>query len=164
MKKILMLVFLQIFCLSLAVHAAQVTGLWQTFYDGTNIPKSVIRIYEKDGLVHGEIVVTFRKDGAPDIIKNEKGEVICDISVRAENMRGRPPFCGLIVLKNLRPNNRGVYSGGTILNPENDRSYRAEIWVANDGNLKIRGRWGIFWRTMTAFPFTEEQLKSVFTL
>ena len=165
MRKILLL--LPILCLSLAAHAAQrtqVTGLWQTFYEGTNTPKSIIRVYESNGVVYGEIVVTFRKDGTPNVVKNEQGGVVCDTSVKAENMRGAPPFCGLIVLKDLRRNNRGVYTGGTILNPERDKTYRAEIWLDNDGNLKIRGRWSIFRRTFTALPITEEQLKAIFTL
>jgi len=165
MKKILML--LSVFCLSFssaAAQAANVTGFWQTFYEKTGKPKSIVRVYEINGLIYGEITVTFREDGAPNIVKDENGEVVGDKSVRAEKIKGKPPFCGLIVLKNLRHNNRGVYRGGALLNPESGKSYNAEIWLANDGNLKIKGKWGVFSRTMTAIPITEEQLKSVFTL
>jgi uncharacterized protein (DUF2147 family) len=40
------------------------------------------------------------------------------------------------------------YSQGSILDPQDGRIYRCKIWV-DDGNLKVRGYWGPFFRTQT---------------
>jgi uncharacterized protein (DUF2147 family) len=40
------------------------------------------------------------------------------------------------------------FKGGTILDPEDGKIYKAEIWV-EDGKLKVRGYLGMFYRTQT---------------
>ena len=161
MKKIL--IFLVVFCLSPLAQAAQVTGLWQTVFDSGK-PKSIIRVYENDGIIYGKVLLLYKKDGTPDIVIDGQGNPVCNEAVRAKNMPGSPPLCGLVLLKGFRPNNRGIYAGGTVTNPENNRSYRAEMWVADNGDLILRGRWGIFSRKQIAHPFTAEQLAELFSL
>jgi len=53
----------------------------------------------------------------------------------------------MIILKGLKK--RGTeWSGGTILDPENGKTYRCKIWL-DDGKLKVRGYLGILFRTQT---------------
>jgi uncharacterized protein (DUF2147 family) len=40
------------------------------------------------------------------------------------------------------------YSEGNILDPENGKIYRCKLWLEN-GDLKVRGYWGPFFRTQT---------------
>ena len=40
------------------------------------------------------------------------------------------------------------YKGGTILDPEDGKVYKAEIWT-EEGKLKVRGYLGPFYKTQT---------------
>jgi uncharacterized protein (DUF2147 family) len=40
------------------------------------------------------------------------------------------------------------FSEGTILDPKNGKIYNCKIWIEN-GDLKLRGYWGPFYRTQT---------------
>ena len=40
------------------------------------------------------------------------------------------------------------YKGGTIMDPEDGKIYKAEVWT-EDGKLKMRGYLGPFYRTQT---------------
>ena len=161
MKKILIL--LAIFCLGLPSYAAQVLGLWQTLHDNGK-PKSVVRVYEENGIVYGKILLTYKTDGKPDLLMDEYGNLVCDESVRAAGMPGKPPLCGLVIIKGMRPGNRGIYNGGTITNPKSGREYRADMRLEGNGDLIVTGRWGIFSRRQTAHPFTEEELAALLNL
>jgi uncharacterized protein (DUF2147 family) len=57
------------------------------------------------------------------------------------------PIVGLIIIKDLGPGG-DRYKGGTILDPEDGKVYRAEIWTEG-GKLKVRGYVGLFYRTQT---------------
>ena len=160
MKKIL--IVLTVFCLGLSARA-QVIGLWQTLHDNGK-PKSIVRVYEENGAVYGKILLTYDMDGAPNLLTDEHGNAVCDESIRAPGMPGKPPLCGLVVIKGMRPGNRGVYSGGTITNPKNGRAYRADMRLDNNGDLIVTGRWGIFSRRQTAHPFSQEQLAAALNL
>lgn len=54
--------------------------------------------------------------------------------------RGEPQ-CGFALLL-LRPGNDGRLHG-TVTNPEDGRTYNAEVWVPPDGVLRLRGYVGI---------------------
>ena len=41
-----------------------------------------------------------------------------------------------------------AHKGGTILDPDDGKIYKAEIWT-EDGKLKVRGYLGAFYRTQT---------------
>ena len=47
----------------------------------------------------------------------------------------------------MKPNG-AVWSGGKILDPGNGKIYRCKIWL-KDGELKVRGYFGPFYRTQT---------------
>jgi uncharacterized protein (DUF2147 family) len=57
------------------------------------------------------------------------------------------PVVGLVIIKDLGPGG-DRYKGGTILDPEDGKVYKAEIWT-EDGKLKVRGYVGFFYRTQT---------------
>lgn len=57
------------------------------------------------------------------------------------------PIVGLVIIRDLVPSG-DRYKGGTILDPEDGKVYKAEIWV-DDGKLKVRGYAGMLYRTQT---------------
>ena len=52
------------------------------------------------------------------------------------------PIVGLVIVKDLGPSG-DRYKGGTILDPEDGKIYKAEIW-SEEGKLKVRGYLGPF--------------------
>ena len=62
--------------------------------------------------------------------------------------KGLPqPIVGLVIIRDLAPDD-GRYKGGTILDPEDGKVYKAEIW-AEGGTLKVRGYVGLFYKTQS---------------
>jgi len=57
------------------------------------------------------------------------------------------PIVGLVIIKDLSASG-DRYKGGTILDPEDGKVYKAELWI-EDGKLKVRGYLGMFYRTQT---------------
>jgi uncharacterized protein (DUF2147 family) len=52
---------------------------------------------------------------------------------------------GLVILRDLAADG-DRYKGGTVLDPEDGKVYRAEVW-REGGKLKVRGYAGVFYRT-----------------
>jgi uncharacterized protein (DUF2147 family) len=52
------------------------------------------------------------------------------------------PQCRRILFWDMRPEDDGRWHG-TLTNPEDGRTYGAEIWVADDGNMRLRGYIGL---------------------
>lgn len=57
------------------------------------------------------------------------------------DVHGRPQ-CHLLLLASLRPREDGRWHG-TVTNPEDGRTYKAEVWVPNDGMLRLHGYIGL---------------------
>jgi uncharacterized protein (DUF2147 family) len=52
------------------------------------------------------------------------------------------PQCHRVLLRDLRLEEDGRWHG-TVTNPEDGRTYSAEVWVAQDGNMRLRGYIGL---------------------
>jgi uncharacterized protein (DUF2147 family) len=115
-----------------------VFGKWKTI-DEANEPKSVVEIFERDGLVFGKIIKLYRKPG-------ENPDPTCD-ECAEDDPRYKKKVIGMEVMKDMIKVGE-EYSEGTVLDPSNGRIYSCKIWL-EEGNLKIRGYWGPFYRTQT---------------
>lgn len=114
-----------------------VIGQWQTIDDVTGKRKSIINIYDQDGKIYGKIIRLFRYAG-------EDQDPIC---VKCKDERKNKKVMGMIVIKDLKKRGN-QWSGGTILDPKNGKTYRCKIWL-DEGKLKVRGYLGLFFRTQT---------------
>jgi len=113
-------------------------GTWKTVDDKTGKVKSEVQIYEQGGKLFGKIISLTDpndKQGKPRICSECKGD------------DKDKPIVGLVILKDLSPS-KDRYKGGTILDPEDGKVYKAEIWV-EDGKLKVRGYLSLFYKTQT---------------
>ncbi len=52
------------------------------------------------------------------------------------------PQCRRTLLTNMRPEDDGRWHG-TVTNPEDGRTYDAEIWIGQDGSMRLRGYLGL---------------------
>ena len=113
-------------------------GTWKTVDDKTGKVKSEVQIYEEGGKLFGKITSLSNpldKQGKPRICTECKG---------ADKDK---PIVGLVILKDLSLS-KDRYKGGTILDPEDGKVYKAEVWI-EDGKLKVRGYISLFYKTQT---------------
>jgi uncharacterized protein (DUF2147 family) len=97
-----------------------------------------VEVYDQGGKLFGKIVALIEPN-------NQQGKLkICAACTGADKDK---PIVGLVILRDLNPSG-DRYRDGTVLDPEDGKVYKADIWV-EDGNLKMRGYFGMFYRTHT---------------
>ena len=113
-------------------------GNWNTVDDKTGKVKSEVQIYDQGGKIYGKIV------GLPEPNDDKGKPKLCTKCQGADKDK---PIVGLVIIKELVADG-GRYKGGTILDPEDGKVYRAEIWPEG-AELKVRGYLGPFYKTQT---------------
>ncbi len=116
-----------------------VFGKWKTIDDETGDPKSIVEIYKKEDKVYGKIIRLFRNG-------DEDPDPICDLCPKNDSRYGQK-IIGMEIIKNLEKDGK-EYANGTVLKPDEGKIFKCKIWLEKD-KLKIRGYWGIFYRTQT---------------
>ena len=136
MKTIMILTAL--WCASLALAAESPVGKWNTVDEKSGKVTSVVELYDQGGKLFGKIAALTEPN-------DEKGKPkICTKCAGADKDK---PIVGLVILKNLGADG-DRFKGGTIMDPEDGKVYKAEIW-REQGTLKVRGYVGMFYRTQT---------------
>ncbi|MBI1933654.1 MAG: DUF2147 domain-containing protein [Ignavibacteriales bacterium] len=150
MKKIFYLVPVVIaFLLSANIYAQKekVEGLWKTIDDETGQPKSIVKIYVKDGKVYGDVVKLFRKAG-------EDPDPVCD-KCDDEDARKNKKILGMTIITDMKKGDDGVWEDGEILDPKKGKVYDCKLWVEN-GKLQVRGYVLFFHRTQEWLKYEGE--------
>lgn len=144
MKNIFTLLF---FLLALVGYSqTSIIGKWKTIDDETGEARSVVEIYEKEGKYYGKIIEIL-------IVPGEDPDPICE---ECEGERKGKKIIGMDIITDMKFNkSSGEFSKGEILDPENGNVYDCKLWVADDGNLKVRGYLLFFYRTQTWLPYSE---------
>ena len=112
---------------ALPVLAQSPVGTWRTVDDATGEPKSLVRVFERGGQIHGEIV---------RLLPEGRLCVDCAARYNGQNLQG------VEILTGFRARGAG-YEGGRITDPKNGRTYRAKMAVQRDGRLKVWGYVGM---------------------
>ena len=116
-------------------------GYWNTVSDDDGRPTAVVEIQQRAdgeyvGIVRGLLVAASHEDS------------VC--SKCTDERRGQP-VVGMTILRHMRQDG-DEWSGGEILDPENGKTYRAKLKLADGGKaLVVRGYIGIslFGRSQT---------------
>jgi len=114
-------------------------GLWKTIDDDSKKEKSLVRITESNGVYSGRIEKFL--DPAT------KADAVCD---QCTDERKDKPILGMTILRNLKQSadDKTVYDGGDIVDPNNGKVYRTRLKPVEDGKkLEMRGYIGPFYRT-----------------
>jgi uncharacterized protein (DUF2147 family) len=114
-------------------------GLWKTIDDETKKEKSLVRITESNGVFSGRIEKLLDPSTDP--------KAVCD---KCNDDRKDQPVLGLTILRGLKvsESDATVFEGGTIVDPNNGKSYRTRLKPVEDGKkLEMRGYIGPFYRT-----------------
>jgi uncharacterized protein (DUF2147 family) len=109
--------------LSPALQAA--VGRWQVITDEGK-PNGRLEIYLAGGKLFGK--VTELRPGAPP------GE----LCVKCRGGLRNQPVLGMNVLRDFRPDGE-VWTGGTVVDPDNGKEYKAKIWTVGQDKLHLRG-------------------------
>ncbi len=113
--------------------ASSPVGRWKTIDDVTGKVKSVVAIWEEKGKLYGRIQKLLNPDP-------KDPNPTCDDC--AGEQKGKPVI-GLRILWDLQKDGEG-WSGGTILDPANGKTYKCLISVEEGGTkLKVRGFMGV---------------------
>ncbi|MEA3151096.1 MAG: hypothetical protein QOD56_2035 [Gammaproteobacteria bacterium] len=115
------------------LHSAEATspiGRWKTVDDKTGKARAIVRIYEQDGKLSGEIEQVFTPGAETRVCKFCTDE------------RKNQPIIGLRIIRNMKPNG-SEYTGGDILDPESGSVFRCKMHLEQDGaRLIVRGYLG----------------------
>ena len=109
-------------------------GVWKTIDDDTGEAKSQVKIYESNGKLRGKIVKLYNN---PDALCSE-----------CEGDDYNAPILGMTIMWGLEEDD-GEWEGGKIFDPKKGKTYNCKIWLEDDGDLKVRGFAGPFYRTQT---------------
>ncbi len=129
-KLLTALVALPLLGLSLSASAADAIGRWKTIDDKTGDVKSIVEIYKTtSGTLAGKVV---------DVLKSDKGpNPVCD---ECTGDRHNKPIKGMVILWNLKADGANAWSGGTILDPANGKTYKSKMALQPGGNkLDVSG-------------------------
>lgn len=129
------LYILFIMTLSFTTHGQSIIGQWETFDDDTKEKKAIIEIYKRNNLFFAKIVESYVSE------KN----AICETCTGTK--KGKP-IIGLVIIENIKKD-EAEFNGGTILDPENGKTYKCYLELIDNNKLKVRGYLGfsVFGRT-----------------
>lgn len=113
------------------ITLAQTTpvGLWKTIDDDTKAEKSLVRITEAGGALAGRI---------EKLLDPTKQDAKCD---KCGDARKDQPVTGMTIISGVRANDdKSLWEGGEILDPNNGKTYKVRIKPVDGGKkLEVRG-------------------------
>ena len=114
--------------LSIADNVSPV-GLWRTIDDSTGKAKSLVRIVEVNGEYRGTIEKLLREP-------NEDQNPLCEKCIGDKKDK---PVIGMTIITGMKADDK-IFSGGTILDPNNGKTYKSKMWLEDQGKkLHVRG-------------------------
>lgn len=113
-------------------------GLWKTIDDETKKEKSLVRIKETNGVYSGTVDKFLDPTTKPD-----------DVCDKCTDERKDKPVIGMTIIRNIKASDdKGIWDGGDILDPNNGKVYKARLKPVDGGKkLEMRGYIGPFYRT-----------------
>jgi uncharacterized protein (DUF2147 family) len=118
--------------------ADPVIGPWKTVDEKSGKVVSEVELYDQGGKIFGKITGLTEPNNAQGKPK---------VCTKCPGEDKDKPIVGLVIIKDLSASG-DRYKGGTIMDPDDGKVYRAEVWP-EDGKLKVRGYLGPFYRTQT---------------
>ncbi|PBJ83438.1 hypothetical protein CMZ84_02680 [Lysobacteraceae bacterium NML93-0399] len=103
-------------------------GRWKTIDDETGRVKSIVEITQAaNGTLSGSVAQVLQSDRGPN--------PVCD---KCSGDRRNQPITGMTILWDLKPDG-SEWSGGTILDPSNGKTYRSKAKMIDANRLGVSG-------------------------
>jgi uncharacterized protein (DUF2147 family) len=115
-------------------------GQWHTSDEKTGELKSMVIIFEQQGVMKGRVEKVLRKDADP--------AAKCD---KCSDDRKNQPIIGMEIIRGAKKvPSKNVWEDGEILDPENGKTYTLRLTPMEGGSkLEVRGFLGLLWRNQT---------------
>jgi uncharacterized protein (DUF2147 family) len=112
-----------------ATAADSVVGRWKTIDGETGKPKSIVEITQApNGVISGHIV---------ELLNPSKPNPVCD---KCKDDRKNKPITGMEIIRGMKAEGDGAYSGGTILKPDEGKVYKSKMELIEGGKkLEVSG-------------------------
>ena len=127
MKKIVFTIFLCLATLAVEAQVDKILGPWTAIDPDTDKPYATVLIYKSSkGLYYGKLTEILDSDDPAD-----------------------QKLIGTIIIKDMKEDD-GMLKGGSIYDPEENKTYHGKISLTKDGRLEMRGsldRWGLLGAT-----------------
>jgi len=115
-----------------------VTGIWKTIGDESGAVKSLVEIVEKNGALTGRILKIY-------LMPWEGDNPLC---LRCPGEKKNARIVGMPFLWGFKKSGN-KWVEGQIMDPGNGKTYQSSVWLENNNTLKVRGYWGLLYRTQT---------------
>ncbi|MDP9095909.1 MAG: DUF2147 domain-containing protein [Pseudomonadota bacterium] len=103
-------------------------GLWRTVDDKSGEVRGAVRLFENNGMIYGRV---------EQVIDPKAIDQVCQ---KCSGDRHNKPILGLDVIRGVRADGPGSWSGGEILDPETGDTYRVSLRLDDGGKkLVVRG-------------------------
>lgn len=124
---------------ALACAQATPVGLWRTIDDETKQEKSLVRISDAAGVLSGKV---------EKIFDASKANAVCEACT--DERKGKP-VQGMTIIRNAKQgDDKELWEGGDILDPNNGKVYKLRLKPIEGGKkLEVRGYVGPFYRNQT---------------
>lgn len=129
MKKNVLTCFF-VFVLVYFAQAQSVMDKWKTIDDQTGKEKSIVEIYEKNGLLYGKLV---------ELLEEKNKNAVCSA---CSGKNKNKPYLGLVIITDLKKDGN-QWDGGKILDPKTGKEYKCHIELEDANKLKVRGYVGV---------------------
>ena len=127
MKKFVFMLFLSIAAMTVYAQVDKILGFWTAIDPDTDKPYATVLIYKSsNGLYYGKLTEILDSDDPAD-----------------------QKLIGTIIIKDMKEDD-GMLKGGSIYDPEENKTYHGKISLTKDGRLEMRGsldRWGLLGAT-----------------
>jgi uncharacterized protein (DUF2147 family) len=119
-----------------AFAQATPAGLWRTIDDETKKEKSLVRLVDSGGVLVGKV---------EKLLDPAKQDAKCD---KCSDARKDQPVLGMTIVEGVKKHSDEDYwDGGTILDPNNGKTYKVRLTLKDGGKaLEVRGFIGPFFR------------------
>ena len=114
-----------------------ILGVWATDPEGGG-GQAHIEIYEEGDRYHGKIIWLSEPvylEGDPH---GPAGEAKVDTENPDEALQSQP-IVGLLLMSGFKYDGKGLWRKGKIYDPDNGKTYKAKLSLAEDDVLKVRG-------------------------
>ncbi|NLZ62929.1 MAG: DUF2147 domain-containing protein [Lentisphaerae bacterium] len=159
MRRLISLLLLALLC-GFQVKAADLAeGFWKIIDDETGRQRSIIALYQYQGMLYGRLIITFDENGQ---VKN----TIYAPKERAVALPEQPYFAGLdIVWELIKDESKQRWHKGKILDPKKGKVYSSTIhWDEEKQHLVVRGKIGPFGRNQYWLRVQESEFPEGFEI